>query len=152
MNYYDINISLQEVPGEVSLSFTITGCSLKCKGCHSTYLWKESNGTNLPMSLFKDYLKKYDGYISCVLFMGGEWHKGELAERLSLAQEYGLNTCLYTGEDDVDDEIKQHLTWLKTGNWNKDLGGLKNKGTNQRFVEVKSQKKLNFLFADSLPS
>jgi anaerobic ribonucleoside-triphosphate reductase activating protein len=152
VNYYDINISLQEVPGEVSLSFTITGCSLRCKGCHSSYLWKESNGCDLSTALFEDYLDKYDGYISCVLFMGGEWHQRELAEKLSLAQEKGLNTCLYTGEDDVDDEIKKHLTWLKTGKWEKDLGGLKEKDTNQQFIEVKSQRKLNFLFADSLPN
>ncbi|MDZ7871339.1 MAG: hypothetical protein U5L02_19415 [Rheinheimera sp.] len=27
-------ILLQEIPGEVSLAYLISGCSLGCKGCH----------------------------------------------------------------------------------------------------------------------
>ena len=44
MNYSDIEIVLQEIPGEISICFTITGCALQCQDCHSPYLWKEENG------------------------------------------------------------------------------------------------------------
>ena len=38
------------------------------------------------------------------------------------------------------------LTYLKTGNWQKHLGGLDNKKTNQQFIEVQSNNNLNHLF------
>ena len=75
MNYSSAQIVLQEVPNEISLCFTICGCPLKCDGCHSPFLWKESAGLNLNHQILDDYLTKYDGLISCVVFMGGEWHE-----------------------------------------------------------------------------
>ena len=85
MRYYDYNIVLQEVPNEVSLSLSITGCKLSCDGCHSPYLWKE-HGEILTNEIFTDLLNKYTGLISCVLFMGGEWHEEELVNLLSLSK------------------------------------------------------------------
>ncbi len=52
MNYSDIQIVMQEVPGEISISFTITGCNLRCEGCHSSYLWKEDSGQRLTKKYF----------------------------------------------------------------------------------------------------
>lgn len=33
---------LQEVPGEISLAFNVTGCPHNCAGCHSEYLRGDS--------------------------------------------------------------------------------------------------------------
>lgn len=77
---------------------------------------------------------------------GGEWYQKELINRLKFAQESGYKTCLYTGEETIDDEIKKHLTWLKTGKWEEKKGGLDNLNTNQKFIEIKTNKKLNYLF------
>lgn len=146
MNYYKADIVLQEVPHEISLCFSISGCTLRCEGCHSPFLWKEENGKLLSESAFKLYLSKYHGLISCVLFMGGEWDHDNLLNLLRIARKRGLNTCLYTGLENVSDELKTELTWLKTGAWKQELGGLNSLSTNQKFIEVSTNKNLNHLF------
>ena len=146
MRYSDIQVVLQEVPGEVSICFTITGCTLNCIGCHSPYLWKKGSGEILTEDIFVEVLNKYQGFASCVLFMGGEWHEKALASFLDIAQKMGYSTCLYTGLEDVSLMLKDRLTWLKVGQWKQDCGGLTNRNTNQKFIEVKSNKNLNHLF------
>ena len=146
MNYSSREIVFQEVPGEISICFTITGCKIQCAGCHSPYLWKASIGKPLSKSVYKESLNKYLGFATCVLFMGGEWHKEELIMHLKYAKELGYKTCLYTGENKVDAEIKYQLTWIKTGNWDSQLGGLSSRKTNQKFRETESDKLLNHLF------
>ncbi|WP_196888859.1 anaerobic ribonucleoside-triphosphate reductase activating protein [Aureivirga sp. CE67] len=146
MNYKDIQIVFQEVPGQISICFTITGCSLHCKGCHSKDLWKKSNGSYLSKEKYLNVLKKYQGFATCVLFMGGEWHNDELIDFLKIAKKINYKTCLYTGEEEIKNSLLTELTWLKTGAWNENLGGLDSIRTNQKFIEVKTQKKLNHLF------
>ncbi len=146
MNYYDLQIALQEVPGEVSICFSITGCSVRCKGCHSPYLWKEGSGRLLSKETYAEALSKYKGMASCVLFMGGEWHKKELIDKLKYARQQGYKTCLYTGEETLTNDILEQLTWVKTGAWKGDLGGLGSPTTNQQFKEAGTNKILNHLF------
>ena len=140
MNYSNIQVVLQEVPGEISICFSICGCQIRCKGCHSPFLWKEKNGQQLSTKTYQETLKKYKGFASCVLFMGGEWHKNELIAYLKHAKKMEFSTCLYTGLNEVKNEIKNELTWLKIGPWDFELGGLKSKSTNQKFIEIKSNK------------
>ncbi|MCK5402348.1 MAG: anaerobic ribonucleoside-triphosphate reductase activating protein [Flavobacteriaceae bacterium] len=146
MYYYDFQVVLQEVPGEVSLCFSISGCPIQCKGCHSPYLWKENNGCLLTKDSFENLLEKYCNLATCILFMGGEWHEDKLINFLKLAKKLKYNTCLYTGKDIVSNDILKELTWVKTGKWIQSLGGLNNDKTNQKFIEVKTSKILNHLF------
>lgn len=146
MYYNDFQIVLQEVPGEVSLCFSISGCPLRCKGCHSPFLWKEGNGNLLSKESFENTLNQYSKLATCVLFMGGEWHEDELVDFLKLSSEKKFKTCLYTGEEQVSDAILNELTWVKTGKWEHTLGGLNSANTNQKFIDVKTNKKLNYLF------
>ena len=46
LNYTTEQITFQEVPNEISLSFLIAGCPLKCKGCHSADSWRVTSETN----------------------------------------------------------------------------------------------------------
>ncbi|WP_152285994.1 anaerobic ribonucleoside-triphosphate reductase activating protein [Flavicella marina] len=147
MYYYDFQIVLQEVPGEISLCFSICGCKLQCRGCHSSHLWKESNGKILLINHYLDLLNSYKDYASCVLFMGGEWHEKELIELLKIAKFKNYKTCLYTGEERISTEITNELTFLKTGKWRPELGGLDSENTNQKFIAVKEKKNLNYLFS-----
>ncbi len=147
MYYYDFQVVFQEVPGEISLCFSISGCSMFCKGCHSPFLWKKGNGSLLTEEVYSSLLNQYKNLATCVLFMGGEWHPKELIKMLQEAKNKNYKTCLYTGEKSVSKEIYKQLTWLKTGKWKQDLGGLDSKITNQRFVEIKTNKKLNYLFS-----
>lgn len=138
----------QEVPFETSLAFLITGCPLGCKGCHSTDSWKAGSGRILTESYLAERLKKYRGLISCVLFMGGEWHAEPLIELLKFVHEQGLKTCLYTGLErhELPEEIVAHLTYLKTGPWIAERGGLSSLTTNQRFTDLRTGENLNHLF------
>lgn len=149
MNYSDIEIVFQEVPGEISICFTITGCKFQCKGCHSPHLWKEENGKELTLNKYLEILDKYNGFASCVLFMGGEWFLLELIKYLKIAKKRGFKTCLYTGEAKVDQKLLSELTWLKTEPWIQNLGGLESEFTNQKFIEIKTNKILNHLFLNN---
>jgi len=146
MYCFDFHVVMQEVPGEISLCFTVSGCPLRCEGCHSPFLWKEGSGSKISRKGYKDILYRYYGLATCVVFMGGEWHPKELIFYLRYARERGYKTCLYTGLDVVDQRIQNHLTYIKTGPWMKELGGLGSKTTNQKFKEVKTNKILNHLF------
>ena len=139
-------IVFQEVPNEISLCFSITGCQVGCKGCHSTELWNKNFGQPLTNTNFQHWVNKYQGLISTVLFMGGEWQKDCLIEKLILAKKQGLKTCLYTGENDVNDEISKHLSYVKIGKWDPNQGGLNTPNTNQKFIDLTSGNTLNHLF------
>lgn len=148
LRYIDINICLQEIPNEISLTFSITGCNLRCEGCHSPYLWKESNGHELTDEIFINNLIKYKNIASNVLFMGGEWKYNDLLNKIRIAIKYGYNTALYTGLNinDVNDNILKELTYIKTGRYIKTLGGLDNINTNQNLTNLKTGEKLNKYF------
>jgi len=144
------SIVFQEVPNEISLCFSITGCKVGCKGCHSTELWDASNGITLNNANFTYWLTKYQSLISCVVFFGGEWQPDALVEKLLIAKSFGLKTCLYSGENYIDISISQHLTFLKTGAWREELGGLESTNSNQVFRNLTTGEKLNHLFVKKL--
>lgn len=146
MRFSTVDIVLQEVPGEISLALGISGCPLRCDGCHSPYLRNGRHGTHLTTSIFLNLLEKYRGYISCVLFLGGEWHPVELVGFLEMARAFGLKTALYTGQEAVSEELVAQLTYLKTGEYKEALGGLSCETTNQRFTNVETGEILNHLF------
>lgn len=136
----------QEVPDEVSLAYTITGCPLGCKGCHSTDSWPAGSGTPLTTAYLSQRLQQYQGLISCVLFLGGEWQPAALITLLQQVKANGLHCCLYTGLEQITPEITQYLTYLKTGRWIAALGGLDNPATNQRFIDLRTRQQLNYRF------
>lgn len=146
MKYDQFDVVMQEVPGEISLSFSITGCPIRCEGCHSPYLWKASRGTELDASSYATFLDRYKDYATCVLFMGGEWEEPVLREYLRTAREKGYRTCLYTGREEVSHTLLSELDYLKTGPWIEQCGGLESPTTNQRFVRLSDNANLNHLF------
>lgn len=146
MLYKNFDIVFQEVPGEVSLLFTIPGCSLKCPGCHSEELHNLNHANKLDEHHFIELLEKYKDEISCICFLGGEWFEKELINLLKVAKKHELKTCLYTGLSKIPNEIKNHLDFLKTGRWVSKLGGLNSPTSNQRFIRLKDNTILNHLF------
>lgn len=146
MRFVDERVVFQEVPGEISLAWVISGCPLRCPGCHSAATWSADRGNLLTPAYAKQRIDDYAGLISCVLFMGGEWHPLALYTLLDIAQQAGLSTCLYTGCDDVSAALKSRLTFLKTGAFRQELGGLDQPHSNQRFVRVADGERLNALF------
>jgi len=126
----------------------LTGCPLRCQGCHSSGSWKAGRGAVLSEDYLRSRLQQYRGLISCVLFMGGEWHCALLEGMLRIAREEGLHTCLYTGleRNELSASLLPHLTYLKTGRWLPERGGLNNPATNQQFTDLRSGANLNHLF------
>jgi anaerobic ribonucleoside-triphosphate reductase activating protein len=148
-NSFEPQVLFQEVPDHISLCFTITGCPVRCKGCHSKDTWPSTAGTHLSDERFNRYLTQYSQYVSCVLFFGGEWCLEALCSKLKKARESGMSTCLYTGLNDVPDTLKSLLTYIKTGPYIRTLGGLENPNTNQRFIELANGQVLNIKFQES---
>ncbi|MDG0816900.1 anaerobic ribonucleoside-triphosphate reductase activating protein [Bdellovibrio svalbardensis] len=146
MNIYKYDIVYQEVPHHISLALYVCGCPLQCPGCHSPELWTEKTGTPLTREGLLSLLNKYCDRISCVLFLGGEWHEQELVSLLQVAREQSLLTALYTGLDVVSPELEKHLDFLKTGPWRRELGGLASPNTNQIFRDLRNGQILNHLF------
>lgn len=130
MNYTTEQITFQEVPNEISLSFLIAGCPLKCKGCHSADSWRATSeaseaikskihpiNNNVQNQLTTEYLenriKQYQDMISCVLFLSGEWKIKQLIELLQTVKNTNpsLKTCLYTGLelDEIVELIEQEI-------------------------------------------
>lgn len=126
-----------EVPDEISLVYTISGCPLRCPGCHSAELRNPSLGDPLDREILGKALDRYAALATCVCFLGGEWQPAALIDLLRLARSRGFATCLYTGLEGIDDRIAVHLDYLKLGPFIAMRGGLDRPGTNQRFLDLR---------------
>lgn len=137
MIYYSYDITFQEVPGEISLTFLMSGCPLNCFDCHSKDAKDIKNGKILTKELFEALLNKYNGYITCVCFLGGEWFD-DIDKYISILNDRNIKVCLYTGLNDANKILfKEKLTYLKVGHYNKELGDLLSRNTNQKFLNIK---------------
>lgn len=149
--YYDsIDVVFQEVPGEISLAFVMSGCQLQCPGCHSSYTWKTKNKQILTEEYFESYIGKYVHLITCILFMGGEWNDS-LSNFLVIAKRYGFKTCLYTGLtlEEIENKninLTKSLDFIKVGRWDPEKGSLNKTHTNQQFLKLPSKENLTHLF------
>lgn len=145
LKFYSKQVVFQEVPNEISVSFSIAGCPLKCPGCS----WKTAISSMIEKELTDEYyckaLREYKNLASCVLFYGGEWDKQDLINKLKIAKSLGYKTCLYTGLifEKVDKDIIQELNYIKTGPYIASLGGLDSPTTNQRLVNLETNEVLN---------
>lgn len=147
MNFLSYTIVLNEVPNEVSLAFNMTGCPNRCKGCHTPELRDPNLGTPLTEEVLHETLNKYDSFITCVCFFGGEWNPVEICRLLDIIKlEYNLKTCLYSGCYNVATEIYDRLDFVKLGPYQEENGPLNVKTTNQKFIETKTGNLLNCLF------
>jgi anaerobic ribonucleoside-triphosphate reductase activating protein len=149
MKFTDVRIVFQEIPNEISLAYLISGCPLQCKGCHSSFAWHGSRGQEWSVEEFQKKLHKYSHVVTCLLFLGGEWHEEELVDNLKYAHAQGLKTALYTGREEVSSELLSHLDYIKLGPWIAERGGLESSTTNQRLIEIKTGKILNHLMYTS---
>lgn len=129
-----------EVPGEVSLGISISGCLIHCQGCHSRELW-EDKGTPLTIEELQRLLDKHKG-ITCLLLLGGERDIDSLIELFQYAYKK-VKTAWYCGLDLIPKGkygILQYLDFLKLGGFDLDLGPINERTTNQRFYKIKNGK------------
>lgn len=136
MKYLYEYITFAEVPDEISLAVSITGCQLHCKGCHSRELW-EDKGTPITIEEVAGLLTKHIG-ITCLLLLGGEHDIDALTEILQYAHKR-VKTAWYCGLDFIPKDkmgVIEYLDYLKIGHYDYELGGLNSPSTNQRFFQI----------------
>lgn len=133
IKYIDYDITFQEVPDETTLAFNLTQCPFRCANCHYPEL-QLNIGTELTENLLTEILKKYDGLITCVAFMGGDNDCFCLISLADIVKKFNLKVCVYTGQD----QIFGDFDFIKTGKYIEELGGLASIRTNQRFFRLKN--------------
>lgn len=140
MKYLRSCISFQELKKEISLVIEITNCPYRCDGCHSPELQQDIGISLTPKTLDNLIIRNSLGkkpLFTCILFMGGEQHK-EFKELLCyIKSNYSLKTALFTGANEVCENVMSLLDYLKTGQYVESLGGLESPNTNQKLIEIR---------------
>lgn len=125
----------KEVPGEIALGISITGCTIHCSGCHSSELWKDY-GHKLTTDSINELLEKHAG-VSCLLLLGGEHDIPHLIDILRFVRGR-VKTAWYCGLDSIPSEyleVLDHLDYVKVGHYDSRFGGLDSTSTNQRMYK-----------------
>lgn len=131
LKYVDVKEVFAEIPDEITLAISISGCPIRCKGCHSTYLWGDT-GEELTTEVLSTLLEKHFG-ITCVCFMGGDNDPVEI-NRLALWVKTGtdVKTAWYSGRDELSDDVDvANFDYLKIGRYDAERGPLNSRNTNQ---------------------
>ena len=132
----------KEVPNEITLGISISGCQIRCPGCHSRELWEDKGTTLTPQSL-EVLLQEHKG-ITCLCLFGGEHDIETLIELFKYAHTK-VKTAWYAGLDLLP---KNHLDYLKLGHFDIELGGLNSPTTNQKLYKIEHQGDGNYYQTD----
>lgn len=136
LRYLYNRIVFSEIPEEITLGVSISGCRIHCDGCHSKELW-EDRGIPLGVKEIDRLLEKNKG-ITCLLLLGGEHNIDTLIMLLEHASKR-IKTAWYSGLDKIPENKKGilgYLDYIKLGHYDKNLGGLASNNTNQKLYEV----------------
>jgi anaerobic ribonucleoside-triphosphate reductase activating protein len=112
MNYSDLNIAdIANGPG-VRVTLFVSGCTLKCKGCHNPAAWQFDHGTNYTLRTESDILYALaKPYIKGLSILGGEPYDQDPADLLNLVKKVksfflGKDIWIWTGHE--FEEIQNH--------------------------------------------
>lgn len=136
MKFVDVKEVFAEIPDEITLAISISGCPIQCKGCHSQYLW-EDVGQELSTEVLSELLRKHLG-VSCLCLMGGDQDPAEVNRLLRHVRENGsIRTAWYSGRKDLDEGMELcNLDYVKLGPWVAERGPLSSRDTNQRLYRI----------------
>ena len=142
MRFVSYDIVFQEVPDEVTLALNISGCPIRCAGCHSPHLW-EDTGYELDEQAIDSLLADYGGDITCVALMGGDADVEGVYRLTRHIRQCGLKTAWYSGRQSLPEDCPIEIfDYIKTGPYIAALGGLKSPTTNQRLYRIGKQGKM----------
>ena len=136
LRYLYVKEVFREIPGEISLGLSISGCQIHCSGCNQRELW-EDKGTPLTPQRLELLLKSHQG-VTCLCLFGGEHDMDTLTELFMYAHKK-VKTAWYCGLDRLPKKhlgILGHLDYLKLGHYDDSLGGLDSPTTNQHLYRV----------------
>lgn len=132
-------ITMNEVPDKVAYFIELGACTQRCKGCHSKELWEEVKEPTSLDVLLADADEAIDKGANAIVLMGGTCNGLSTEELFTILQALSeiAPTCLYSGSDDEKLNrffaAETSITWIKTGSYKEELGGLSSPTTNQRF-------------------
>lgn len=139
LKYLYVKELFSEIPDEITLGISLTGCTIHCPGCHSQELWKDE-GTPLTIEKIDNLLDEHNG-VSCLLLLGGEHDIDSLTELFMHCFDR-VKTAWYCGLDKIPRDkqgILQYLDYVKVGHYDRKLGGLDSPSTNQRLYLLDHQ-------------
>ena len=147
----DWGLTFNEVPDKLAVYFSLGDCGKHCKGCHSPELWEPIEGS--PMSVFlKIAEREVEKGANAICVLGGtECNSFPHYKLITFLQELATiaPTCLYSGSDDIAEMQRianlGNCTWLKTGSYKEDLGGLQSHTTNQRFFKKELRTHIDYV-------
>lgn len=137
---YSTGVTMMEIPDHLAFYIEFGNCKQKCKGCHSPHLWEDvENKTNMEdlLASARDAVSKG---ANAIVLMGGTTNGFSTAHLISLIDKLAeiAPVGLYSGNDDYELNLliamSTRLTWIKTGSYRVDKGGLMSAKTNQKFL------------------
>lgn len=146
----DWGLTFNEVPDKLAVYFSLGDCGKHCKGCHSPELWEPIEGA--PMVVFLKIAEKaVEQGAGAICVLGGtdcnSYTRSELVMFLQQLSDIAP-TCLYSGSDDIIEmqriATSGNCTWLKTGSYKEELGGLQSHTTNQRFFKREQRQHIDY--------
>ena len=104
MKYVDAKEVFAEIPDEITLAISISGCPIHCPGCHSQYLWADV-GEPLTVEALAEMLESHIG-VTCLCLMGGDQDPAEI-DRLArwVKENSKVRTAWYSGRKELPPEI-----------------------------------------------
>lgn len=136
MKYVDSKIVLSEIPNEITLAINISGCKIRCKDCHSKYLW-EDIGKELNCKELHNIIDSNNG-ITCICIMGGDHDIPTLKSLFKdIKESYPTyKTAWYSGNQSITEELLEYLDYIKVGPYIKERGPLTEPTTNQILFKI----------------
>ena len=146
-------ITLNEVPDKVAFYVELGECTQHCAGCHSPHLWEPVAHKTTLEDLQAQADEAIDKGANAIVLMGGTTNGLSMDDLIKVIDglEVIAQTCLYSGIDDM--EVNRyiaehsHLTWIKTGSYKDELGGITSPTSNQRFFRKEYEYRIeNFTY------
>lgn len=141
IKYVTSQVTFEELPTEVTLSLSVSDCQNRCLGCHSPEL-RGNIGIELTDVELKRLINKNSG-VNCVLLLGEGNDKDRLVELAGLIRSIGLKAALYSGRDEVEEDLFQVFDYIKVGRWDERFGPLNSRTTNQILYKIENNQRIN---------
>lgn len=108
------------------LEFYISGCSIKCEGCHNPELQKFGIGDSFTFNSSDYMAKAANPLVNYIAIMGGEpldQNQDQMRGMLNELHRVGKPIVLFTGYElnYVPQALKPYLYAVKTGKWDMSL-------------------------------
>ena len=144
LKFVDRMVTFSEIPDEITVCVNISNCPIKCKDCHSKYLWDDV-GTELDEDTFNAIIQENDG-ITCVCFMGGDRFPEFIVTLAKYIRDNypSLKIGWYSGQEAINKAVLESISnfdYIKVGPYIEEFEPLNKQTTNQTMYKVLYDKK-----------